>query len=322
VTPDDVLAVLRTRRALVTMSRPCVDVRLEVDQIPAAGAKTLVRASTTLAGGVDGNFASALASLRVHVRAVGSGSSDPIAEIDRSSLREHGVDVRWDEESAGAAVVCHVMVDPRGERAVLVSFPLHEDHRVTEGVLRSATAAAAEQWDLVYLGVLRPVHTGVLRVVRPSAGMVVTTLEAGEFPGAWLQEVAGGLDVVLAAEEVLSDHGDRLLDLGRRHGWTLVVTAGAEGATLYAPDGGTHHEPAVDPGVPVQDTTGAGDAFGAAYCAGLLAGLPPAAALRPATWFAAQSIRGPGPRSFPPAQAFAQQVPAAHDAHVGTRPWP
>lgn len=314
MTPDDVLAVLRTRRALVTMSRPCVDVRLEVDQIPAAGAKTLVRASTTLAGGADGNVASALASLQVHVRAAGSGSSDPIAEIDRASLREHGVDVQWDEESAGAAVVCHVMVDPRGERAVLVSFPVHEDHQVTEGVLRSASAAAAEQWDLVYLGVLRPVHAEVLRVVRPSAGWVATTLEAGEFPGDWLEEVAGGLDVVLAAEEVLTDHGDRLLALARRHGWTLVVTAGADGATLYAPDGGTHHEPAVDPGVPVRDTTGAGDAFAAAFCAGLLVGLTPAAALRPAAWFAAQTIGGSGPRSFPPARAFAQQVPAPDGA--------
>lgn len=310
MTADDVLATLRARRALVTMSRPCIDVRLEVDRIPAAGAKTLVRTSTTLAGGTDGNVASALGGLGVHVRAVGSGSTDPIAEIDRASLRDHGVDVRWDEESAGAAVVCHVLVDPRGERAILVSFPIQEDDQVTEGVLRSAAAAATEQWDLVYLGVLRPVHRDVLRTVRPFAGLVATTLEAGEFPGEWLEEVAGGLDVVLAAEEVLTDHRVRLLDTARRHGWTLVVTAGAEGATLHAPDGSTHHEPAADPGVTVQDTTGAGDAFAAAFCAGLLAGLAPAAALRPAAWFAAQAIREPGPRSFPPAQTFADQVAA------------
>jgi ribokinase len=57
---------------------------------------------------------------------------------------------------------------------------------------------------------------------------------------------------------------------------TIVLTLGADGAVLLDRDGQLVHLPA--PIVPVVDTTGAGDAFNAAFAAALLRGSTPRAA--------------------------------------------
>jgi sugar/nucleoside kinase (ribokinase family) len=49
---------------------------------------------------------------------------------------------------------------------------------------------------------------------------------------------------------------------------------------LYRKGTAPHHEPAVDPGEPIVNTNGAGDALVAAFIAADLAGLPAEAALR------------------------------------------
>jgi len=51
----------------------------------------------------------------------------------------------------------------------------------------------------------------------------------------------------------------------------VLVTEGAEGATMHTRDG-ARHQPAADPEAPVVDTNGAGDAFAAAFLAAFLAG--------------------------------------------------
>lgn len=59
----------------------------------------------------------------------------------------------------------------------------------------------------------------------------------------------------------------------------VVVTHGGEGATLVTRDG-VWRQPAADPGAPVTDTNGAGDAFAAAFQAAWLAGEDQATCLR------------------------------------------
>lgn len=326
--PDDVLddaarvrAHLGTRTAVVTMSRPVVDVRIEVDRIPGPGEKTLVRRSETTAGGTDGNIAAALAHLGVRVAATGSASTDDLADVDRASLEGFGVDVRWDGASAGPAVVCHVVVDPDGERAILVG-PATDDDRVTEGMLRSTAAVVGTHApiDVAYLGVLRHVHRRLAPLVRPRSRVVAATIEAGEPPGDWFDEVAGTLDLVLAAEEAFDAQPDRWLGLARRHGWALVVTRGARGCTLVRADGTTVDEPAAPLNGPVRDTTGAGDAFAAGLLAGIAATLDVADALGPAAWFAARAVEGVGPRAFGDPEGFAAQVAARAGGPAAEQP--
>ncbi|WIM98167.1 carbohydrate kinase family protein [Actinoplanes oblitus] len=58
---------------------------------------------------------------------------------------------------------------------------------------------------------------------------------------------------------------------GRVPAGRVVVTHGAGGADLITPDGVTHVD-AADPGAPIVDTNGAGDAFAAAFLAAWTAG--------------------------------------------------
>ena len=60
----------------------------------------------------------------------------------------------------------------------------------------------------------------------------------------------------------------------------MVVTAGADGAHLFVRDATPVHQPAVDPGAPIVNTNGAGDASAAAFVAGWLDGLSPVECLR------------------------------------------
>jgi sugar/nucleoside kinase (ribokinase family) len=71
-------------------------------------------------------------------------------------------------------------------------------------------------------------------------------------------------------------------------GTTVVVTCGGAGAVAAAPDGERSSVPALD--VAIEDTTGAGDLFTAAYVWSELAGRPLGARLRLASTYASLSL--------------------------------
>ena len=98
-------------------------------------------------------------------------------------------------------------------------------------------------------------------------------------------------------------HGDRDAEavLRRLSGVEeVVVKLGADGAVVLA-DGVVEHVPA-EPGVEVVDTTGAGDAFDAAYLHARIAGLAPAAAAAEGARLAATVLRHRG--AIVPAEAM------------------
>jgi sugar/nucleoside kinase (ribokinase family) len=93
-------------------------------------------------------------------------------------------------------------------------------------------------------------------------------------------DFALGADLVFVSGVQLGEGAaDRVLASGvASH---VLVTHGAEGATMHTRQG-VLHEPAVDPGAPIADTNGAGDAFAAAFMAAFLAGESAEASLRQA----------------------------------------
>lgn len=318
---DAVRAELATARVLVTMGRPVVDVHLQVPVIPGPGQKTLTEGVNSTPGGVDGNFASSLASLGLQVRAIGSDSTDDVAEVDRKSLRDHGVDARWDEASAGPATICYVLVDEAGERAIVVSYP-DDPVRIRDGILRGVREAAGQRWDLCYLAVLRTVHRDVLPLIRPISDIVAVTLEDSDWPRGWLDAAASQLNIVFVADETFEAREAKLRELQSAHGWTLVVTAGADGSFLVNPDGTVDRASATPLAGPVADTTGAGDAFASAFCAGYLAGLRGTTLLRVANWYAGHKVQAVGPRSFAPSEGFFRRVAAELQSGERTQPRP
>lgn len=75
----------------------------------------------------------------------------------------------------------------------------------------------------------------------------------------------------------------------------VAVKLGPDGV-LLCQDGNLTHVPAADPGGPVLDTTGAGDAWGAAFVVGLRRGMEPAAAAAAANRLGARVVARIGAR--------------------------
>ncbi|GIM96391.1 carbohydrate kinase family protein [Paractinoplanes toevensis] len=83
-------------------------------------------------------------------------------------------------------------------------------------------------------------------------------------------DFALGADLVfVSAVQLAAGAAERILADGVAS--RVLVTDGAKGATLHTRDGSVH-QPAADPGAPIADTNGAGDAFAAAFLAARLAG--------------------------------------------------
>jgi sugar/nucleoside kinase (ribokinase family) len=112
----------------------------------------------------------------------------------------------------------------------------------------------------------------LLPELRAAGCTVSTDLHDWDGTNPYHRDFAHGADLVFVSQVQL---GDRAAEVARAiltdgvasH---VVVTAAARGATLYPRSGAVRPEPAADPGAPVVDTNGAGDAFAAAFLAAWL----------------------------------------------------
>lgn len=215
-------------------------------------------------GGQGSNVAVRLARRGVPVELVCALGDDPGGRLLREALAVEGVRVRAVPAHATGAVV--VLVDAAGERSML-------SQRVP--FARLVAEAAAADW-LVVSGYL---------LLEPGATAAVTDLRAGALRrmlvGCAVPEAS--LEAWQAAAEALEpdivilnrDEADRLPSLAADR---RVVTA-TEGASAVL--GGLRVAVSTPAGTRAIDTSGAGDAFAAAFLAELRDGWPPdEAALR------------------------------------------
>jgi ribokinase len=150
---------------------------------------------------------------------------------------------------------------------------LHLDGLMAQASLAAARQARAARVPVVLdMGTLRPQFEPLARLTDHL--LVSEPLATAFAPGAGLEEA-----------------------LARLHGLgpaVAAVTLGSRGCLAF--DGRAYHrQPAFD--VPVQDTTGAGDAFHGGYIAGLLDGLPLPGRLRLAAAVAALACAALGGRT-------------------------
>ncbi|GIF21239.1 sugar/nucleoside kinase (ribokinase family) [Actinoplanes tereljensis] len=114
-------------------------------------------------------------------------------------------------------------------------------------------------------------------------------------------DFALGADIVfVSAVQLAAGAAERILTDGvASH---VLVTDGAKGATLFSRETGAkgpRHQPATDPGAPIADTNGAGDAFAAAFLRAWLAGDSDDESLRQAVIAGAYACTRPvGPDCF------------------------
>ncbi|MGW1072709.1 5-dehydro-2-deoxygluconokinase [Streptomyces sp. NPDC002537] len=292
---------------LVTMGRVGVDLYPLQTGVPLSEVETFGK----FLGGSPANVAVGAARLGHRTALISRTGADPFGDYVRRALRDFGVDDRWVTPVAGLATpltFCEVFppddfplyfyrrpkapdleihtteLDLDAVRAARIFWATGTG--LCEEPSRSATLAAlaarAKRGTTVLDLDWRPLFWGgeggasdaggrtgaaAMAAARPyyAAALAHTTVAVGNVDEC---EVATGERDPLAAAWALLDAGVEL----------AVVKQGPKGVLAVHRDGTTAEAPAVD--VEVVNGLGAGDAFGAALCDGLLGGRSLAASLR------------------------------------------
>jgi ribokinase len=247
---------------------------LRVDAIPKAGESVLGRGfEEPLDGGKATNQAVALARLGVPVRLLTVVGSDERGRRALAYFAAMGIDVDWSLMVDGATDVGFVLLPPNAIPAIATALDRNVE---LDAAFVQNRAAALEDASVVVCQLEAPPETaleafrlarrhGARTILNPSPVVPVDP------------ELFRLCDLLVPNEHEaaeLAGHdgppGELARLLAERLGvGAVVVTAGADGAYVAA-DGGVEHVP-TSPADPV-DTTGAGDAFLAAFAARLRSG--------------------------------------------------
>lgn len=240
-------------------------------------------------GGAGGTLAAQLASLGHRVFLAGRVGQDPFAELALSRVREVGVDLRHlqeDPEHTTSSVL--ILVVPGGERAMVSAegASRHLDPTLFKPrYLDQADAVVLSAYALVG-GPSRSYAVEVLESARKREMPIFADLGTGAVRAAgqellkylrgvhWLLMNQAEL-LALTRASSLSEGVERLRQEGFPH---LVIKVGAMGSIVVTPEGEELIEPF--PVEDIVDSTGAGDAYTAAFAHAILQGKKPQEAAR------------------------------------------
>ncbi|TRW87841.1 kinase [Mycolicibacterium sp. 018/SC-01/001] len=239
-----------------------LDVIHRIAEPPAANQKITAAAQFVAAGGPAANAAVTFAALGGTAVLVTALGAEPVADLVRSDLVAHGVEVI--DAAAGTSRPVPVssvsVVEGTGDRAV-VSLDAVASDVAAPPALDTLIAGA----DVVLVDGHHPA-IGVAAARSAVAQQVPCVVDAGRWKPVMADLIREGSDMVCSGDfrtpgtdspEVTAR---ALLDGGAP---TVVITAGAEPIRWWsAGDSGSVPVPRVE----VRDTLGAGDAFHGAYC--------------------------------------------------------
>jgi len=244
-----------------------------------------VRTFERFVGGFAGNVATGLARLGVAVAIVSAVGDDGHGRFIRRFLSDEGVDMRWlgtHPTLRTALAFCEAWPPD--------NFPLtfYRDPTCPDWELRLQDVPLDELVDapLVYVtgtGLARePSRSTMLGILDRRVGKSYTVFDLDWRASLWLGHEAeypalahiGArlADVVIGGDSEFRAAGlspEAALALGAR---MAIAKHGPDGVSAHTPDHAAQRVPGLT--VPVVNGLGAGDAFGAAFGAGLLAGLP------------------------------------------------
>jgi ribokinase len=283
------------------------DVIVSVDNPLALGSDTAAHVQTRQ-GGAGANVASWLAAAGIPVVFVGMAGMDPFGTEATQVLEASGVDARVRLTREAPTGTCVVLVGHDGERTMLPDAGANSLLAETDLPVELVAAAAhlhVSGYALMNPGAraaavaaLHRAHeAGVPTSVDPASSAPLQAVGGDRFRA--LTEGVGSVLVTLDEAEVLCDSRDPTV-VGARLTATydeVVLKLGARGARWCSradPDG--VHVAAAAPDGPIVDTTGAGDAFAAAWLAARRHGDAPATALTAAARAAAVVVTRFGAR--------------------------
>ena len=295
-----------------------VDVLLYLDELPPRGGQVEARGAERRAGGAAANFAVAAAKLGLKASFIGCVGLDEDGDWLLSKLASHGVDtslVKRVRERTGFVVV---LVEAGGERTMVA-------YRGANAALYEAGLEDLDysMFDWVHASSIRPdAAAGAFKAAKRAGA--TTSYDPG---GAVAMMGFGRLLQALEHTDVLflnereaqlleSSGGGPELEAVRRLVPTVVVKMGAEGAMAYR-GGEAASAPAFR--VEVVDTTGAGDAFDAAFCYALARGLGLRESLVFANACAALKITRRGAQSSPTLQEVLEFLALRGEAGLAQR---
>ncbi|ARU02831.1 ribokinase [Yoonia vestfoldensis] len=241
-----------------------------VPHIPGPGETLGTTGRKMFLGGKGANMSVAAARAAAHVHHIGAVGQDGLWAVER--LLEYGVDTRniavLDTETAQAII----MVDPKGENAILLHPGANAE--IPQTILQTAMAEA---------------QTGDWLVIQNETNLQRTAASLGRKMGLRVAYAAAPFDAdrvmavlpyldflilnAVEADQLRQATGKLPADLGLAD---VIVTRGADGADWHGPQGHQHF-PAIK--VDPVDTTGAGDTFTGYVLAGLDRGMPMAQAI-------------------------------------------
>jgi ribokinase len=276
-----------------------IDIILRVPRLPGRDQKVDGERVAQSAGGMAANVAVGAGRLGTPTRMLGAVGDDAMGREALDRLGREALDLDHVVVRVGAATFfCIIMVDADGEKSLVkVVSPAYLPQ---PGDLTREAFAGVEHVHLTFTR--HELAIRAIELARKAGASVSLDLEAADLPpgGGRVGELLERIDLLFVSEYSRADLEAALGPLDPRPGRTVVTTLGARGARVEGAGA-----PVELPGhaVPVTDTSGAGDAFAAAFLHARLGGAEDAAALRFANAAAAISTRAYGAQDGLPRRA-------------------
>ncbi len=245
----------------------CFDMVFSVDRHPAPDEKAVASALTTCGGGPAANAAVGVARLGLRAAFAGCLGEDLFGRQCLAEFRCEGVDTGLTVTGEYPTPVSAILVKPDGKRTVV-------NHRGdTPNLARLPEDRGVPPACVLLMDGHQPEISLELMERLPGA---VTVLDAGSLHRG-TQLLMGRVDHVVASQKFARQYSGEANDrqaLARLATVcpSVVVTMGEEGLAWEGKKTGGGRLEAFE--VTAVDTTGAGDAFHAAFCVGIARGLP------------------------------------------------
>jgi sulfofructose kinase len=241
------------------LGNSCLDTLLALDRMPRPGQKVRVLGRAEQPGGQAAGAMVGCARLGLGARFLLRTGADLAGERQRAALAAEGIDLRWAKVVPGApSAHAFVLTAAGGERVVLWRTP--PELEVRAGEIETAMFAGVAA--LFFDGKDGEACLKAAQMARDMGIPVVADLDC-RYPHT--PALLPWIDHLVVPEEFAAE-GLPLPGAGQ----TFVVTRSARGAEAWTRDGPRIAAPALP--VHAVDTTGAGDAFHAAYLVALLEG--------------------------------------------------
>ena len=284
-------------------------------RFPAPGETVIGDSFAVYGGGKGANQAIAAARLGASVEFFGAVGRDPQSTDRVQQLTADGVGTSNIVEFDGFGGIAVIVVEQSsGQNAITLIpganallLPADVDQRLDRW---------CRQGDLICVQLEVPLETVEIALSKKLEFGLTTIVNAAPYDlrGVALlpltdflmvNEIEAGqlLGIGSVTREDAGRAGLRLLELGV--GVAVVITLGADGATLIDRDGEMHIPARV---VPVVDTTGAGDTFVGAFCASLAAGQSPREAAHRSVIASSLAVQKHGAQPSLPSLAELQAV--------------